>query len=114
MEKELSKLIEQVSGLLDKGISAVGDNLPAYCKQVVEYQVFLNTTWLWVCLVFGVISLVFFVSITAYNDNDDNAVLPFSSWVGFSIFTVINYIALIKLKIAPLVFLVEYLKRQII
>jgi len=114
MEKELSKLIEQVSGLLDKGITVVGDNLPVYCKQVVEYQVFVNSTWLWVCVVFGIISLILFTVGLMRDQEAESSVWPFTSWIFFSVFAVVNALALKKLTIAPLVFLVEYLKRQIL
>jgi len=115
MEERLLEYLDEIVEALKSGVSFVGDQAPIFITEILTYYTVVYSVWSVVCLVVTVF-FVWLVVITtrALKDNTKDqeglAMLGVVSTlfsVIFFIVTIVNVIKLLKVLIAPRLFLLE-------
>lgn len=115
METEkLNELIEYLTDTIKSTGGFIQEQAPDIISQLIDYKVMLYTNCLWI---FGIISaILLFIGIlniifSEYNKEVGVMLLVIS--IIPIIVTTSNYIALLKISIAPKVYILDYLKTLI-
>ena len=107
----MEKLITKFISYLDNLDVFMADQLPDFCKQLLEFSTFEHTLWMWVCLAIVIFLIIGGIIVILYESDACPIIIIF--WILFlipaSICSVDNFVQLKKIEKAPKVYLLEKL-----
>jgi len=111
MEKELVKLLSTLNTSLINGGKLIAEQLPVVATQILSYQgmVYLIISS---CLIFITVSLLLIFLYCIYKDWGEGAGFSFALFLTLIPFTIYNFLQLLQVKYAPIMYLIGYIKNN--
>ena len=115
LENALIKAIENAGGYVEKGVDFAIEQSPSIIDQLIRWQLIKGTIWMVMSVVLSLIILGISRRMYRYDPGDKHCDPIAISWfifvagnIGSSIIFVINALWVIKICVAPKVWLIEY------
>lgn len=120
--KTLKPLVDELVKIIKKGVNLAKDELPVIATQILDFYFWASFLWVVVGIILLIVGLFchihaipVFIQGARYGFRDDDiscmwVIGAVISYILGVVFVVTNLIDIVKIKVAPRLFLLEYLK----